>query len=257
MKVPQGPDMVYRAGDGIVHVIEAKGGSGQLGHAYGCPQGSSEWAVKSAERILNSQAANPTEKLAAQAVVEAARDGRLQVHLVRTSHILGEPTGVALEQTMPCSKEAQQLASSIPEAVAAHSAKAASRAETLASRTAKVGAGSKGSSAGAATAESGVRVGAVLTKVGGAAAGVAGAVQLIDGYHNLQNGENVEGAFNLTEGSANPASGGLMVAGRLAAGGALGGATAVLDGAHDVYQGITQGDHEKTGVGPPSQRAGP
>jgi hypothetical protein len=130
--VPQGPDMVYQAGDGIVHVIEAKGGSGQLGHAYGHPQGSPEWAVKSAERILKSQAASATEKQAAQAVIEAARDGRLQVHLVRTSHVLGEPTGMALEQTMQCSKEAEKLASSIPEEVTVNSAKAASRAKTLA-----------------------------------------------------------------------------------------------------------------------------
>ena len=247
--VPQGPDMVYRAGDGIVHVIEAKGGSGQLGHAYGHPQGSPEWAVKSAERILKSQAANPTEKLAAQAVVEAARDARLQVHVVRTSHILGEPTGVALEQTLRCSKGAAQLASSIAEGGIAKPAQLAGDVETLGSRAAITRAGSAGENAGVAAAESGARVGAILTKVGGAAAGAAGAVQVMDGYHNLRNGENAEAAFNLTEGTANLASGGLMAGGRLAAGGALGGAAAILDGGHDVYQGIEQGNHEKIGVG--------
>jgi hypothetical protein len=247
--VPQGPDMVYRAGDGIVHVIEAKGGSGQLGHAYGHPQGSPEWAVKSAERILKSQAANPTEKLAAQAVIEAARDGRLQVHVVRTSYVLGEPTGVALEQTMQCSKEAEKLASAIAEEGIAKPTQLAGDVETLGSRAAKIRAGPGGGSAGAATAESGARVGAILTKIGGSAAGAAGAIQVVDGYHNVKNGENAEGAFNLTEGTANLASGGLIVAGRVAAGGALGGATAVLDGGHDVYQGIKQRDHEKIGVG--------
>lgn len=34
----QGPDQVYRASDGRIVVIEAKGGSGQLGHAYGFPR---------------------------------------------------------------------------------------------------------------------------------------------------------------------------------------------------------------------------
>ena len=247
--VPQGPDMVYRAGDGIVHVIEAKGGSGQLGHAYGYPQGSPEWAVKSAERILKSEAASATERLAAQAVVDAAREGRLQVHVVRTSHILGEPTGVALEQTVQCSKEAEKLASSIAKEAIAKPARLAGDVETLGSRAAIIRAGPGGGSVGASAAESGARVGAILPKIGGAAAGAAGAIQVVDGYHNLKNGENAEGAFNLTEGTANLASGGLIVAGRLAAGGALGGATAVLDGGQDVYQGIKQRDHEKVGVG--------
>ncbi|MEI6394211.1 MAG: hypothetical protein WCT12_24290 [Verrucomicrobiota bacterium] len=247
--VPQGPDMVYLAGDGTVHVIEAKGGSGQLGHAYGHPQGSSEWAVKSAERILKSQATSSTEKQAAQAVIEAACDGRLQVHVVRTSYVLGEPTGVALEQTLKCNNDAAKLASSIAEGGTAKSAKVASRGETFGSRTAGMQTSPKGGSTDLATAESAPKIGKALTKVGGAAAGAAGVVQLVDGYQNVRNGENAEGAFNLTEGSANLASGGLLVAGHMAAGGVVGGAAAVLDGGHDVYQGIEQGDHEKIGVG--------
>lgn len=108
--VPQGPDMVYRAKDGIVHVIEAKGGGAQLGHGYGHPQGSAEWAVKSAERILNGNTATELEKSAAKAVVEAAAKGQLRVHVVRTTHVLGEPTGVVLEQTRTCTESAAKLA---------------------------------------------------------------------------------------------------------------------------------------------------
>lgn len=36
----QGPDQVYLGSDELVHVVEAKGGNGQLGHAYGSQPGS-------------------------------------------------------------------------------------------------------------------------------------------------------------------------------------------------------------------------
>ncbi|MBM4075800.1 MAG: hypothetical protein FJ267_09175, partial [Planctomycetes bacterium] len=90
--IPQGPDQVYRSADGRVHAIEAKGGTSQLGHAYGHPQGSSEWAVESAKRVMRSPNASTAEKTAAEAVLKAAAQGKLDVHVVRTSHVLGEPT---------------------------------------------------------------------------------------------------------------------------------------------------------------------
>jgi hypothetical protein len=108
----QGPDQVYRAIDGAVHVIEAKGGSGQLGRAYGYTQGSSEWAVESAKRVLRNPAASEAERGGAALVLEAAAKGNLQVHVVRTSHVLGEATAAVLEQTAKSTDEAVRLAAS-------------------------------------------------------------------------------------------------------------------------------------------------
>lgn len=110
--VVQGPDQVYRAADGAVHVIEAKGGSGQLGRAYGHAQGSSEWAVESAKRVLRNPAASDAERRGAALVLEAASKGNLRVHVVRTSHVLGEPTAAVLEQTAKGTDEAARLAAS-------------------------------------------------------------------------------------------------------------------------------------------------
>ena len=110
--VVQGPDQVYRAADGAVHVIEAKGGSGQLGRGYGHVQGSSEWAVESAKRVLRNPRASEAERRGAALVLEAASKGNLQVHVVRTSHVLGEPTAAVLEQTAKCTDEAARLAAS-------------------------------------------------------------------------------------------------------------------------------------------------
>lgn len=106
----QGPDQVYRGKDGRIIVYEAKGGSGQLGHAYGYPQGSTEWAVESAKRVLQSGKASEVEKRAAREILEAAAKGVLDVHVIRTSHILGEPTAAVLEQSVRCSDEAARLA---------------------------------------------------------------------------------------------------------------------------------------------------
>lgn len=106
----QGPDQVYRASDGMVHVIEAKGGSGQLGHAYGHPQGSSEWAVEAAKKVLRHSSATEAERRGAALILDAAAKDKLQVHVVRTSHVLGEPTAAVLEQTVKCSDDAARLA---------------------------------------------------------------------------------------------------------------------------------------------------
>ncbi len=108
--VPQGPDQVCRGADGTVHVIEAKGGSSRLGWAYGHPQGSADWAVESAKRVLRSPSAGPVEKRAAQAVLESAAQSKLQVHVVRTKHCLGEPMVAVLEQTTRTSPGARRAA---------------------------------------------------------------------------------------------------------------------------------------------------
>jgi hypothetical protein len=105
-----GPDQVYRGADGTVHMIEAKGGSSQLGKGYGHPQGSSEWAVESAKRVLHSSTATEAERRGAQAVLDAAAHGKLEVHVVRTTHTQGEPHVAKLEQTVKCSEQATKAA---------------------------------------------------------------------------------------------------------------------------------------------------
>jgi hypothetical protein len=105
-----GPDQVYRSADDTVHVIEAKGGTSQLGKGYGHPQGSSEWAVESAKRVLHSSAGTEAERRGAQAIVDGAATGKLEVHVIRTTHTLGEPHVAKLEQSTKCSEHAVQLA---------------------------------------------------------------------------------------------------------------------------------------------------
>lgn len=108
--VVQGPDQVYRELDDIIHVVEAKGGGSPLGRGYGYVQGTPEWAVESAKRVLSHPHATAAERNGAKAVLEAATTGKLRVHVVRTAHVLGEPTVAVLEQTLHCSNAATQLA---------------------------------------------------------------------------------------------------------------------------------------------------
>ena len=108
----QGPDQVYQGVDGILHVVEAKGGSSPLSRAYGYQQGTSEWAVESAKNVLRSNQASPTEKAAANAMLEAAACGKMEVQVVRTKHILGEPTVAVLESVSATSEDAASLARS-------------------------------------------------------------------------------------------------------------------------------------------------
>ena len=112
-KCPHGPDQIYQSDDGIVHVIEAKGGSGRLGKGYGYQQGSSEWAVKASERLLRSANASPSEKAAAEVVLRAAVDRKVQVHVVETKHVLGEPVAAVLKATTTPTHKASQLAKQI------------------------------------------------------------------------------------------------------------------------------------------------
>jgi hypothetical protein len=179
--VPQGPDHIYRGKNGIVHVVEAKGGSGQLGHAYGYPQGSSEWAVKSAERIVTSRTATELEKKAAKEVLAAAAKGKLEVHVIRTSHTYGEPTKVAFEQTVKCTKQAYQLAASSLEKMARGSA-TASRSALASSRNLERGFASEVKGAARASSQTAKATGTAARtacKIAGKAAKIAGPAGLV------------------------------------------------------------------------------
>lgn len=111
--VPQGPDQVYCSADDIGHVMESKGGTSQLGRGYGYVQGSPEWAVESAKYVLRNPKASATEKAAAEFVIRKAAQGKLLVHVVRTKHVLGEPTVAVLEQTTATTAEATRLAKAV------------------------------------------------------------------------------------------------------------------------------------------------
>lgn len=126
-----GPDQVYRSADGAVHVVEAKGGSGQLGQGYGHVQGSTEWAVESAKRVLSNPAASTAERESARAVLEAASRGNLTVHVVRTSHVLGEPAATVLEQTVTCTDDASRLAQTALDDIGRIAAHSVDEASTL------------------------------------------------------------------------------------------------------------------------------
>jgi len=137
--LPQGLDQVYTAADGTVHVLEAKGGGSPLGKAYGFEQGTPEWAVESAKRMARSGKAGSAEKAAAEVVLKAATQGRLEVHVVRTKHILGEPTAAVLERSMGSTTDSARLATSALDELARSATTgtraATSGAETVASAT--------------------------------------------------------------------------------------------------------------------------
>jgi hypothetical protein len=114
----QGFDQVYRAKDGSIVVIEAKGCTSALSRAYGCEQGTPEWAVQAAKRVAESFKASAAEKQAARFVLDAAKKGNLTVLVVRTRHVLGEPVAAVLESTLKSgpteSKRATEILNEAP-----------------------------------------------------------------------------------------------------------------------------------------------
>ena len=95
---------------GELVVIEAKGGTSQLGSAYGYPQGSPEWVVEQAKSALRSSKASLAEKQAARTTLEGAAKGKLRVEVVRTEHVQGEPKSPVVEQTTKVSAKASKMA---------------------------------------------------------------------------------------------------------------------------------------------------
>ena len=198
--VPQGPDLVYRGTDGTVHVIEAKAGSSPLNRAYGYEQGTLEWAVRSAERIAAMGSASEAERCAAAEVLKAARDGGLQVHVIRTRHILGEPKKVVIDQTVKCTRQASELARD----VLARTVGAGGAATVAAAR------GATETAEGAAVTIGGAaKAGLVVSEGTGAAAGVgagmkglrvfakgaAGVGLVVDGGLRIKEAVEVERAY--------------------------------------------------------------
>jgi hypothetical protein len=115
--IRQGFDQVYRAKDGSIVVIEAKGGTSPIGRAYGCEQGTPEWAVRAAKHITENSKASVLEKETAKMVLDAAKNGNLTTLVVRTKHILGQPYAAVLESTMNAGEAESKLAKSILEEI--------------------------------------------------------------------------------------------------------------------------------------------
>ncbi len=141
----QGFDQVYQARDGSIVVIEAKGGTSPLGRAYGCQQGTPEWAVQAARRVTLSTKASAAEKQAARLVLEAARDGKLTVQVVRTRHVLGKPLAAVVETTLKVTQAEGKVASVMLKEVTVTTkmAGSVSRAATTAKAASKVAAGAR------------------------------------------------------------------------------------------------------------------
>lgn len=177
----QGFDQVYRAKDGGIVVIEAKGGTSAINRAYGFQQGTPEWAVQAAKRVAESSKASAAEGHAARLVLEAAKEGNLTVQVVRTRHVQGEPVAAVLESSLKAGQAESKIAATMLEELG-HGAKSAQAA----SQTAKAAEGAAKAARGAST----------LSKVG-RAAGVVGVA--IDGGVRINSAMGTEQEFQSGE----------------------------------------------------------
>ena len=92
-----GFDQVYRDGPRI-KVVEAKGGSSPLKTYRGYEQGTIEYTKGVAEWTLRSPSTSAEEKKPLRQILKAAREGRLDVEVVRTEHVQGRPVSTRVEK---------------------------------------------------------------------------------------------------------------------------------------------------------------
>lgn len=236
----QGPDQIYRAADGVVHVVEAKGGTSPLSNAYGHRQGTSEWAVESSKRIVSSSKATASEKASAQLVLKAASEGRLQVHVVRTKHVLGEATVALLEKTSSTSDEAAVIARKSLEQVKVRPAKAvattaaesvknvASSADDVAKNAKMLNGLSKAAPVIGAAIDVGNRIDVGMKVENQYAAG-----QISEQKREIEHGKNAAGLIGGWGGAAAGTQGGAMIG--AAVGGPFGAAAGAVTGGISGY----------------------
>lgn len=115
--IPQGVDQIFRAPDGTIRVIEAKGGTSPLGRGYGYAQGSSEWAAEAVKRMLRDPNIDSATKAACEEVFQAAAENRLETVVLRTLHVLGKSGAPIVGQIVDCSDEAGRLAKETLDAI--------------------------------------------------------------------------------------------------------------------------------------------
>ena len=102
----RGFDHVYRDGNRM-KVVESKGGDSPLRIYYGHQQGTMEYTREVATRALKSP--RPEEREAAQQVLRAMDQGKLDIEVVRTKHVQGRPQPTRVESIIS-SGSAVQLA---------------------------------------------------------------------------------------------------------------------------------------------------
>jgi hypothetical protein len=126
--VRQGFDQVYRAPDGGIVVVEAKGGTSALGRGYGFEQATPEWAIEVSRRMVANGEMTAGERNVGKLVLEGARDSKLTVQVVRTPHVLGEPAVPVLERSLACGAADARTAARVLDEATVGAAKAASSA---------------------------------------------------------------------------------------------------------------------------------
>lgn len=108
----QGPDQIFIDNQGLIHILECKGGASPLGFTFGYRQGTIEWAIKSAENVYRTTSSFREQQSMAN-VLLAAKGGRLEVHVLRTTYDSGIPNQMILESTARQSDDAIRLAESV------------------------------------------------------------------------------------------------------------------------------------------------
>ncbi len=106
-----GFDLVLRDGNRI-KVIEAKGGGSQVKHFHGFWQGTPEYTREVAKNVLARSSASTEEKEAAEAVLKAFEESRLDIEVVRTEHVQGKPLPTRVESSVSVGGKGQQLSAS-------------------------------------------------------------------------------------------------------------------------------------------------
>jgi hypothetical protein len=97
--IRQGPDSAYwDPKSGVLRVLETKGNTSPTVMSYGWKQGTNVNTIFSAERTISSSKTTLVEKEAAARVIVAAKNGRLQTGVIRTTHVDGKPNVPRLDE---------------------------------------------------------------------------------------------------------------------------------------------------------------
>lgn len=235
--IAQGPDQVYRAKDGAIHVFETKANSSPLNTGYGYTQGSVEHTLKSAEKVLRSPKASEAQKRAAKAILRAATEAKLKVSVVQTRHILGKVTGTGIIKEAVCGPQHIEIAKKIIEALAntginiqepASAIKTAMNAAPIKTKSANAARNTSRAGAGKTNMVKGVakKTTKVISRSSVIGIGVDAAVrgyrvysieqayangQMSDNQRIVAHGENVAGCVGGWTGAATGAKGGALV----------------------------------------------
>ena len=133
----------------------------------------------------------------------------------------------------------------LPDSTLENSLSKGLRASTAAERSP---AGSGTTTGGSKALNSGGKAGK-LSKAWGVAGTLGGAVQIYDGVQDFKEGRTGEGVVSTAGGTANAIAAAAAFAGREALADTVGPVGPALDGAHDLYVGVRDGNREKIASG--------